>query len=79
MFEADEFIFKVKDDGRGFDVAQNGSSAASRGGNGLLNMKRRAESLGGSYRIESKVGAGTLSILRVPLKQKFKLATFLSK
>jgi two-component sensor histidine kinase len=78
LLEGDDFVFKVKDDGRGFDTAQN-DKGATRGGNGLLNMKRRAESLGGSYRIESKVGAGTSSVLRVPLKQKFKLATFLSK
>jgi signal transduction histidine kinase len=76
--DADEFVFTVRDDGRGFDPAKNGSGAV-RGGNGLINMRRRAENLGGKFQIESKIGAGTVSICRVPLKQKLSLANFLSK
>ena len=76
--EADDFVFTVKDDGRGFDTNANGN-APKRGGNGLINMQKRAESLGGDYQIESKIGAGTISVLRVPLKEKFSLATLLSK
>ncbi len=68
--EADEFIFIVKDDGKGFDAAQNGSGA-TRGGNGLINMRRRAENLGGKYEIESGARKGTKAVLCVPLKTKF--------
>jgi signal transduction histidine kinase/ligand-binding sensor domain-containing protein len=65
-----EFVFIVKDDGTGFDVSANGNGAARRGGNGLINMRRRAENLGGEYKIESAAGGGTTATLRVPLKNK---------
>jgi signal transduction histidine kinase len=78
--ESDWLIIKVKDDGCGFDLKAisnsngNGSSnGATRGGNGLINMRRRAASLGGSYEIESSVGQGTTTTLRVPLKMKKRL------
>jgi signal transduction histidine kinase/ligand-binding sensor domain-containing protein len=76
--DADEFVFTVKDDGRGFDPEKNGNGAR-RGGNGLINMRKRAENLGGSYRIESKIGAGTISVCRVPLKRKLSLANFFTR
>jgi len=44
----------ITDKGKGFDQAKAGS-----GGNGLLNMKKRAEDLGGRFEIESEVGRGT--------------------
>lgn len=67
-----------RDNGKGFD--QNAKSSENghqdwqkfRGGNGLLNMKRRAEDLGGGYEIESAVGKGTAVILRIPLDLKDK-------
>lgn len=52
---------EVTDDGRGFDPQ------APRRGNGLDNMARRAERLGGALRIDSAVGQGTRVELRVPL------------
>lgn len=76
--DADEFVFTVKDDGQGFDPNKNGNGA-TRGGNGLINMRKRAENLGGNYRIESEIGAGTTSVLRVPLRRKFTFSNFLSK
>jgi signal transduction histidine kinase len=52
----------ITDNGKGFDQARPVS-----GGNGLLNMKKRAEELGGTFSIESKVGKGTrvLFIIRL--------------
>jgi len=66
--------FYVRDNGAGFDQnanhPQNGQQAwrKFRGGNGLLNMKKRAEELSGSYEIESKIGDGTTVVLKVPLE-----------
>ncbi len=81
--EAHEFIFIVKDDGKGFDAAsKTNGNGATRGGNGLINMRRRAENLGGEYKIESVAGRGTNVTLRVPLKhgfQNFGLKRFLSR
>ena len=71
--EHDDLVITVKDDGKGFDVPANGNGAngATRGGNGLPNMKRRAAHLGGSYEITSETGKGTTVVLRVPLQTRF--------
>ncbi|MGB8194039.1 MAG: ATP-binding protein, partial [Chitinophagaceae bacterium] len=51
----------IRDDGKGFDVQQADS------GNGLSNMKKRAESLNGVVSIESVKGIGTKVRLEAPL------------
>jgi signal transduction histidine kinase len=70
--EHDKLIVTVADDGQGFDAAAkaNGANGATRGGNGLPNMQRRAANLGGSYEIESEPGKGTTVSLRVPLNTR---------
>ncbi|MBS1793723.1 MAG: hypothetical protein JSS81_07710 [Acidobacteria bacterium] len=65
---ADGFLtVTVADDGRGFEPESVAADDATRGGNGLPNMRRRAGALGGTYTIDSKPGAGTAVVLRVPL------------
>jgi signal transduction histidine kinase len=44
----------ITDNGKGFDQIKPGS-----GGNGLVNMKKRAEEMGGSFEIQSTRGIGT--------------------
>lgn len=51
----------VRDDGRGIGEPRTSE------GNGLKNMKQRAEKLSGSVRIESNPGKGTLVQIRLPL------------
>jgi ligand-binding sensor domain-containing protein/signal transduction histidine kinase len=59
---------KIKDDGRGFDIAQMKLMAAkSLSGNGLNNMKRRASEMKGECLIESSPGAGTTVHLEFPV------------
>lgn len=64
----------LRDDGQGFDpqaaVGQNGQPdwKRFRGGNGLLNMKKRAGDLGGSYTVESAPGSGATVTLMVPFE-----------
>jgi signal transduction histidine kinase/ligand-binding sensor domain-containing protein len=54
--QANELVLYVEDDGRGFATARN---LESRPGNGLTNMKRRMEQIGGCTEIRSIPGRGT--------------------
>jgi signal transduction histidine kinase len=61
-----ELRLEIADDGTGFDTR----AAASDGHHGLANMRRRAESLGGSLVLESAPGRGTRIIVTVPLTER---------
>lgn len=61
-----EIEVRIRDNGKGFDVAQVEATYGDRGSLGLLNMRERAEAMGGTLRIESDAGEGTTVILRVP-------------
>ena len=50
----DHFLITISDDGKGFDDANT-----HRFGNGLCNMKKRMEDIGGKFSIESKIGEGS--------------------
>lgn len=50
---------KVRDDGRGFQIAADGSLPRAGGHLGLASMRERAELAGGWWRIESTVDSGT--------------------
>jgi signal transduction histidine kinase len=63
----DGFQVVVKDDGEGFDLAKVERSYDKRGQLGLLNMRERAEMMGGRLSIESALGKGTTITLNVPL------------
>ena len=67
--EPDWLTLKVSDNGRGFDqaLAVDSSTPRRRGGNGLLSMTKRAEEMGGEYKIVSAGGQGTTVTLRVPI------------
>lgn len=62
----DEAELVVCDDGLGFDVAALDPERAL----GLLDMRMRAEALGGSCQIESVPGRGTTLRVRVPVRQR---------
>ena len=60
---------RIRDDGNGFHPETAGSERGeNRGGNGLVNMRKRAEDLNGTLSIVSSPGQGTEIILNVPLK-----------
>ena len=50
-----KMTMQIEDNGEGFQVAEISSS-----GNGLLNMKKRAEESGAQFSISSSIGKGTL-------------------
>jgi two-component system sensor histidine kinase DegS len=56
-----ELALHVEDDGAGFDTSADRSH-----GNGLGNLRKRSEAIGGTLEVESD-GAGTRYALRVPL------------
>ena len=60
--EGSEVVAVVEDDGVGFDARSVGDGA----GLGLLGMKERATSVGGSVRVESAPGSGTQVRLSIP-------------
>jgi len=75
--KSEKLIVEIKDDGRGFTVletsaignANNGGSNGF-GGNGLRNIRRRAENFGGAFSIDSEIGKGTRIILQIPVNKK---------
>jgi signal transduction histidine kinase len=56
----------IADDGRGFDVDQVMKHYAQRGSLGMINIRERAELIGGELAIESASGQGTQIRLYVP-------------
>ena len=60
-FEASLLSVSIHDDGCGFDPA------ACTPGHGLGNLERRLHDIGGSFTIESRLGAGTTVALRLPV------------
>ena len=49
-----QMIISVKDNGKGFSIDQSPGY-----GNGLNNMQKRIENIGGIFKIESEPGQGT--------------------
>ena len=58
--EAGDILLRVSDDGSGFEADDKGA------GNGLVNMRSRAEAVGGTLNIDSSPGRGTTLTFRVP-------------
>jgi signal transduction histidine kinase len=62
-FETSTLSISIHDDGCGFDPA------ACPPGHGLGNLQRRLQAIGGSFTIESRLGAGTTVALRLPVAE----------
>ncbi|GEM_PF-969348 len=60
-------VFTLRDDGAGFNVEEVLNSYSERGSYGLLNMRERAQLLGGNVRFDSRPGSGTTVTIQVPL------------
>ena len=55
----------VRDNGVGFDPLTRNGDSTGQGGNGLRNMKIRAEEIRGELKIDSVIGQGTTVELRL--------------
>lgn len=64
----EHLYLRIKDDGKGFDPEQ--ISEHLLGGNGLANMKTRAELIGGQLELNSTIGSGTEVLLRFKPRKK---------
>lgn len=68
LYRKDTQVFvRVKDNGKGFDPEAVVKTKKAGGGFGLLNMKERAELIGGKVEIISSAGAGTELLLEINL------------
>lgn len=65
-FEGDELRVAIRDNGKGFDPSEVLSNARSAGRVGLLGMKDRVETLGGTIAIDAAAGKGTSITITIP-------------
>ena len=72
LIESGSLILKLKDNGKGFHVPpfDEHTTFEGFGGNGLLNLKKRTENLGGKFEIQSEGGKGTGILLEIPISVK---------
>jgi len=67
---AEKLILHIRDDGRGFDIAQiTGIDEKTGRGRGLFAMKERIRLLGGNCAVESAPGRGTTVRAEIPLAE----------
>jgi signal transduction histidine kinase len=64
-FDTRELRVQVVDDGQGFDVSTLTQQARTH--LGLIGMQERAESVGGTLQVSSRVGEGTCVTLNIPI------------
>jgi PAS domain S-box-containing protein len=63
----DMAVLEVRDAGKGFSISSNLVDYSDRGSYGLIGMKERAESIGGTFEIISQPHRGTTVRVTVPL------------
>ena len=64
--DAESISVTIIDDGQGFDMSANSSSQDLQHW-GIVNMRERAEALGGQFQIESELGNGTWLRVEIPI------------
>jgi PAS domain S-box-containing protein len=69
QIEDDWITLKIEDNGKGFDIKKvlSENFRPEMGGNGLVNIRRRAKDLGGTCEIQSQISKGTIIKLKIPL------------
>ena len=69
QIEDNWLILHIEDNGKGFDTDEilSENFKPEMGGNGLVNIRRRAKELGGECEITSEIGHGTRILLKIPL------------
>jgi signal transduction histidine kinase len=67
--QGDLFVGQVTDNGIGFDVRAVENGYGARGSLGMINLRERAELVGGSISLESAPGQGTRITLLIPIPE----------
>jgi signal transduction histidine kinase len=68
--QEDVILVNISDNGVGFDTTEAEQKAMERGGHlGMINLRERAEMVGGTLRMESARGRGTSITVVVPIKE----------
>jgi signal transduction histidine kinase len=67
--QGDLFVGQVTDNGIGFDVRAVENSYGTRGSLGMVNLRERAELVGGTVSLESTPGQGTRITLLIPIPE----------
>lgn len=68
----------ITDDGNGFDVDQVMQNYETRGSLGMINLRERAEAVGGEFKMTSTLGEGTSISIYIP-KEKTEKQKFIKK
>jgi nitrate/nitrite-specific signal transduction histidine kinase len=69
--QEDVILVNISDNGVGFDTTEAEKKAMDRGGHlGMINLRERAEMVGGTLRMESARGKGTSITVVVPIKER---------
>jgi signal transduction histidine kinase len=66
-------VTTISDDGQGFDVDKVMNNYEERGSLGMVNIRERAELIGGDLSIDSSPGKGTEFVLTVPKAKEVRL------
>ena len=67
--DINKIIIEIKDNGRGFDVSRPKEAAINSESLGLIGMRQRAHSLGGTIAIESKLQQGARISIDIPMAE----------
>ncbi|MGE3182337.1 MAG: PAS domain S-box protein [Phycisphaerae bacterium] len=62
-----ELLLEVEDDGQGFEIPKKGFQVSATGGFGLFSIRERLGGFGGTMRVDSTPGSGTIVALRIPV------------
>jgi signal transduction histidine kinase len=73
--QENKVMLNIRDDGKGFEVPDDLTNLARRGGMGVLSMRQRACSVGGFLNIKSELGRGTVLSLEMPVVSRETVAS----
>ena len=68
--QSDVILVEIKDNGKGFDLAEVEEGYENRGSLGMINLRERAQLIDGTLHIDSAPGKGTHISLLIPLESR---------
>lgn len=71
QIEGEYVMVYVEDNGKGFDMGSVSSNYEERGSFGMVNMRERAELVGGEFNLRSAINKGTTITVRIPVEPDY--------